>query len=399
MSVFLELKQYVDMLTIINTHCHKLPSQKGFPGGIKELIQHSYLEWCHYKWDETRKGTKQFVEGLRHNSYFYWMEKSLQRLFGTEKRLNDETFIWFDEQIKMFSKGLISDDEFLKRECHYEKIILDGYWEPGTNLGNPNLYTPTFRINLFLFGYRTDVVDDNGNNPFQVYGWQKDIDFDTYLKKVEEKIKEKVEKGCVALKSSLPYDRSIKFIERTYEEAKRGYHNLECTNEDITAFQDYIYFHICKIAAKYDIPFQNHTGLGNLQGSNAMLLREVIQKNPKTKFVLFHGSFPWTDDALALIHNFGNVYADICWLPSLSTTTAILFLKQLLETGKADRITWGCDSWTIIESYAACLAGKYVVTKALSDLITDDFMTLEDGKRLAKKIFYDNAKKCIIYNA
>lgn len=184
MSDFLELKQYIDTLSIIDTHCHKLPSQKGFPEGIKELIKHSYLGWCHYDWDETREGAKQFVEGLRHNSYFYWMEKSLQKLFGTEKRLNDETFTWFDEQIKMFSNRLISDDEFLKRECHYEKIILDGYWDPGTNLGNPNLYTPTFRINLFLFGYQTDVVDDNGNNPFQVYGWQKDIDFDTYLKKV-----------------------------------------------------------------------------------------------------------------------------------------------------------------------------------------------------------------------
>ena len=76
---------------------------------------------------------------------------------------------------------------------------------------------------------------------------------------------------------------------------------MRCTKEDVVAFQDYIYFYICKIAAKYDIPFQNHTGLGNLQGSNAMLLREVIQKNPDTKFVLFHGSFPWTDDALRLI--------------------------------------------------------------------------------------------------
>ena len=75
------------------------------------------MGWCHYDWDETREGAKQFVEGLRHNSYFYWMEKSLQKLFGTEKRLNDETFTWFDEQIKMFSNRLISDDEFLKREC------------------------------------------------------------------------------------------------------------------------------------------------------------------------------------------------------------------------------------------------------------------------------------------
>ena len=107
---------------------------------------------------------------------------------------------------------------------------------------------------------------------------------------------------------------------------------------------------------------------------------------------MFHGSFPWTDDALALIHNFPNIYADICWLPSISTSTAVYFIKQLLETGKADAITWGCDSWTIIESFGAYLAGRHAVAKALSDLIEDNFLTVQEGKELSKKIFRENAK-------
>ena len=100
---------------------------------------------------------------------------------------------------------------------------------------------------------RPDTVDDNGNNPFLVYGWPKDLEFDQYLDKIEEKITEKMAQGCVALKSSLPYDRSIHFKERTYDEAKRGYQNPDASREDIVAFQDYIYFYICRIAAKYDI--------------------------------------------------------------------------------------------------------------------------------------------------
>lgn len=393
MSAYLELVKYIDTISVVNTHCHKLPEEKGFPNGIKELTEHSYLGWCHRKWDGTKEAAVEFVRGLKHNSYFYWIEKSLQQLLHTDQRLNEETYPWFDKEIKEFSRTLRSDDEFLRNICHYDKIILDGYWSPGTNLENPDLYTPTFRMNQFLFGYGTDTVDDNGNNPFLVYGWPKDLDFDSYLNCIEEKIKEKMGQGCVALKSSLPYDRSIHFIERIYEEAKRGYHNPDASREDITAFQDFIYYYICRIAAKYHIPFQNHTGLGNLEGSNAMLLREAISKNPGTTFILFHGSFPWTDDALALIHNFSNVYADICWLPSISTTTAVYFIKQLVETGKADCITWGCDSWTVIESYGAYLAGRHAVAKALSELIEDDFMTLEEGKELAEAIFRTNAKR------
>lgn len=393
MSVYSDLVSYIETILIVNTHCHKLPEEKGFPGGLKELIEHSYLEWCHRPWDGNKEKAKVFMKGLRHNSYFYWIEKGLKRLFRTDQRLDENTYEWFDAKIKEFSSNLTSDDIFLREVCHYDKIVLDGYWSPGTHLKNKDLFTPAFRINMFLFGYEKATVDDNGNNPFQIYGWDEDMEFDIYLDKIEEIIKEKMDSGCVALKSSLPYDRSIHFIRRSYEAAKKGYRNPEAAKEDIVAFQDYIYYHICKIAAKYDIPFQNHTGLGNLEGSNAMLLKEAVSTNPETRFVLFHGSFPWTDDALALVHNYKNVYADICWLPSISTTTAVYFLKQLIETGKSDRITWGCDSWTVIESYASRLAGCHVVAKALTDLIEEDFMTLEEGKELAGNIFRNNAKE------
>lgn len=391
-SAYSELIQYIDTISIINTHCHKLPQKQGFPASIKDLIEHSYLGWCHKEWDGTKEKATNFIRSLRHNSYFFWIEKSLQTIFNTQKRFDEENYPWFDEKIKELSQKVSSDNGFLRNVCHYDKIILDGYWNPGTDLGDPDLFTPTFRINQFLFGYQIDTVDDNGNNPFLNYNWPKDLDFKGYLGKIEEKIVEKKEAGCVALKSSLPYDRAICFKERTYEEAEKGYQNPNAKVEDIIAFQDYIYFHICKIAAKYNIPFQNHTGLGNLEGSNAMLLKEVISKNPDTQFILFHGSFPWTDDALALIHNFPNIYADICWLPSISTSTAVYFIKQLLETGKADAITWGCDSWTIIESFGAYLAGRHAVAKALSDLIEDDFLTVQEGKELSKKIFRENAK-------
>ena len=53
-AVFLELKKYIDLLPIIDTHCHKMPSHKGFPEGIKDLVEHSYLGWCHCEWDGTR---------------------------------------------------------------------------------------------------------------------------------------------------------------------------------------------------------------------------------------------------------------------------------------------------------------------------------------------------------
>ena len=35
MSVFQEISDYIDTISVIDTHCHKLPRQVGFPAGIQ----------------------------------------------------------------------------------------------------------------------------------------------------------------------------------------------------------------------------------------------------------------------------------------------------------------------------------------------------------------------------
>ena len=61
MSVFQELTDYIDTIAIVNTHCHKLPEKSGFPNGLKELVENSYLGWCHRTWDGTREAAAEFV--------------------------------------------------------------------------------------------------------------------------------------------------------------------------------------------------------------------------------------------------------------------------------------------------------------------------------------------------
>ena len=93
MSVFQEISDYIDTISVIDTHCHKLPRQVGFPAGIQDLVEHSYLGWCHRDWDGTKEAAAEFVRGLKHNSYFFWIEKSLQKLLGTEQRLDENTYL------------------------------------------------------------------------------------------------------------------------------------------------------------------------------------------------------------------------------------------------------------------------------------------------------------------
>ena len=40
---------------------------------------------------------------------------------------------------------------------------------------------------------------------------------------------------------------------------------------------------LCELSAKYEIPFQIHTGDARIQGSNPMNLVNLIEANPRTK--------------------------------------------------------------------------------------------------------------------
>jgi predicted TIM-barrel fold metal-dependent hydrolase len=56
-----------------------------------------------------------------------------------------------------------------------------------------------------------------------------------------------------------------------------------------------------ELSAKHGRPFQIHTGDGRIQGSNPMLLVDLLAANPKTKFILFYGSSPWIGETGTIV--------------------------------------------------------------------------------------------------
>jgi len=393
-SVYELLLKHMEIGPIINTHSHYLKNDdfKGF--NLDTLLRNSYVNWCKISFDDTYEGRKKYLDKVKFNAYFIWLQKSIADLYDMKEPLTADNWDEISGKIELAYEEENVHIKSLKEICNYKTIILDAYWEPGVNNGYPHLFSATFRINHFLFGYSKDAKDHNGNSFYQLYG--KDIkDIDQYILAIKQIIKGKKEDGCIALKSALAYDRGLDFQETSKERAQKVFkaNGSPVSQEDIKAFQDYVFFEICKIAAKLELPIQCHTGLGLLHGTNAMAMEEVIKKNPATQFVLFHGGYPWLDDTCGLVHNYPNVYADLCWLPLISTSAAQRILHELIEVGTSDKICWGCDTWTFEESYGALLAGRHVLAKVLSEKINDNYIGLDDAKVIIDNIFYENAKK------
>ncbi len=257
----------------------------------------------------------------------------------------------------------------------------------------PAFFAPAFRVDMFLVGYDREAKDRDGHNPLAAAGLEP-MSMEAYAVFMREAIAAKARAGCVALKCTMAYDRGLDAAEAGRGLAEKAIQRgARATPEEIRAYQDYVLFELCRIAAELGLPMQFHTGLGSLARTNALWLLDLIAKNPATTFVLFHGGYPWLDDIMGLVHNFQNVHVDLCWLPLLAPSAARRLTHELIEVAAADRVCWGCDTWTSEESYGALLAMRHVLACTLGERIEDGLMTEAGARRVAGNILYENARR------
>ena len=193
-------------------------------------------------------------------------------------------------------------------------------------------------------------------------------------------------------------ERSLHFEKVTREQAERVFRLKESdiTQEDIRCFQDYLFWKICEIAAEVSLPLQCHTGMGQVIDTNILQLNNVIKNNPETKFVLLHCGFPWVDDLFSIVDGYPNLYPDLTWLPILSYTASKRVMHQLIEMSQIDKICWGCDTWTVEESYGSLLAFRFSLCSVLREKIEDGYLSVNNAKDIIDKILFDNAGKIYV---
>ena len=73
-----------------------------------------------------------------------------------------------------------------------------------------------------------------------------------------------------------------------------------------------------------------------------------------------------------------NLYLDLTWIPILLYTASNRVLHQLIEMAQIDKICWGCDTWTLEESYGSLLAFYFSRQSGLrrTSLLKIDFYNL-----------------------
>jgi len=378
---------------IINTHSHHLPDEYHQKLNLENVLRNSYVNWCGKPIPSScsKSEITLFLNTVRSRSFFVWLEKALMELYGIDEHLSADTWDVYSLAIQKAHEDGNRHIKILRDKCNYKSIFLDTYWNPGDDNNHPEIFKPVYRVDSIFYGYNRTAKDHDGNN-FQVLQNQAITDICEYTGLIEKVLREKKQAGYTVLKCAIAYDRSLHFEPATKEKARKAMRENPDA-EDIKAFQDYVFDRILKIAAELSMAVQIHTGLGLMIDSNAMHLKPIIERNPETTFWLMHGSYPWSGDIAGLTYTYPNVWADLCWLPLLSPTAAQRLLHELIDVCNADRIVWGCDTWTSEESYGARLAFLNVLSRVLSERMEAGLMHEFDAIQYARMIMHENASK------
>ncbi|EJF59219.1 amidohydrolase-domain-containing protein [Dichomitus squalens] len=168
------------------------------------------------------------------------------------------------------------------------------------------------------------------------------------------------------------------------------------------AINDYVVNVAMTIAAEYDKPVQFHTGLGDnditLKLSSPSHLQPLIKAYPKTKIVLLHSSYPYTQEAGYLTAVYENVFLDFGEIfPFLSPDGQREVIRQVLELAPTNKIMWSTDGHFWPESYyLGSIQARQAMFEVLESSIRKWELSLPQAIGIVKRAFFENANR--IYN-
>ncbi|MEX2120636.1 MAG: amidohydrolase family protein [Pirellulales bacterium] len=411
--VYARLKKSIDAVRAIDTHDHLRPfAQLPFMDATDKgrgMTLHSVWRGSYYTWTNplspwpAGKPFEAWWERAQHDfadaratSFYRYLLPAFRDLYGVDfetitaeqaRELNDRIFANYQDSTWL--------EEVVTKRANIELMFIDPYWN---RLGFEREYefsVPVLNVTQLVKGTHPGQFASASDSPFE-FAKREGMTVDTlddYLAVIEAIFAKAVAADAACLKSTLAYERTLRFENVPREEAASlfGRPRSQLSPEEQRAFEDFMFWHVTGLSAKYELPFQIHTGQARVQGSNPMLLVDLIEANPRTRFVLFHGGFPWTGETGVIAMRHKNVWIDSVWMPMLSYTMAKRAYQEWLEMVPSNRIMWGADTVDAEGIYAATEFTRQCLAEALAEKVERGELREEHAVRIGRQVLRDNA--------
>ena len=411
------IREFVEHLPIVDVHEHHLPEIiQAREVNLLQLFQQSYAGWALARpyclpsesrdadpmlaaaGPTTWEALVPFLDHSGSNFFVRNLVRAVVELHGSgAPEITRDNWPALDASVRAAHRRPEWQHEVLNR-ARITTVITDAYNDPLLD-PRPALganYRSVMRTNSLALGWHPDSRDHNDNRAHELLRrvGLKAESFDEYLVALEKLVAGMGARGQVALKNSLAYDRDINFDEPDERLARAAWGKISPSLAERKAFGDFIVDHLCQIAAARDIPVQLHLGTGIIRGSHPLGVAGLIERHPRTRFLLMHLAYPWSRDLLGMAFVYRNIWLDLTWSFLLSPSHFKLALHEAIEVlPNESRMMLGGDNWHVEETYGTMQTARRLITEVLDEKLASGYFSRATAERLARRMLHDNARE------
>jgi len=226
------------------------------------------------------------------------------------------------------------------------------------------------------------------------------------LRAVMQKVFDANAAVAIAVKSQHAYNRTLRWQERTDDEAARALaaylRDGDATSEaDRLCLGDWCWARGVELCIEYDLPLKIHTGY--YAGHSRMPvdripaghLSPLLARYPEARFVLMHIAYPYSNEVVALAKHYPNVYVDLCWAWSIDPFSATDFVRRFIHAVPANKLfAFGGDTSWPTAAVAYAHQARHWLTRALQAEVDEGMLREPEAIALATRFMRENQYGC-----
>jgi glucuronate isomerase len=410
------LLQAVDRLEVVNTHEHIIPEKErisqpvdfftlaghyavndvisaGLPPDVASRKDLSPAE----RW----RAFEPHWKHARFTGYGQALRIAIRDIYGVPE-ITAATVPKINDAIAAQNKpGLYR--RILKERARIRYSVLDDYWNAAPVPPDPEFFVLARKFDRFIMpATRNDVGELEKLTDVSI------TSLAGLKRAMERSFEQSLAAGMVTVKSTIAYNRDLRFREvpepaaaASFEGLMRGDVRLPQgfrtrVERPFRNLEDHMFHHLMRLAESHNAPVQLHTGLlagnaGFIANTNATLLTNLFHLYPKVKFDLFHISYPYQAELAVLAKLFPNVHIDFCWAHVISPPAARSALHEFLETVPVNKIFgFGGDYRYPELSYAHLRIARRNIAQVLAEKVEQGFCDEQEAVEIARLLLDEN---------
>jgi len=209
-------------------------------------------------------------------------------------------------------------------------------------------------------------------------------------------------------KNGMAYNRTLKIDKASRYDAEKVFSRIvggegialdsPIVSDDLS-LGDYLVHAYIQRADDEDIPVQIHTGYlaGNwkpLAHTSVVHLVPVFRQYPRSRFDIFHASWPYTSELGCIAKEFPNVYPDLCWMWAMNPAHAERALYEWLDGVPYNKIFgFGADTGLPFNVIGYAQQARMGISRVLERKVNEGLFSDQLAQEIASAIMLKNGEE------